>query len=621
MRRIFLLFSFISYCTFLNHAANPCCSHPCQNRGICMIVGFHHYKCDCTHTGFYDHDCTTPELFTRIKLFLKPDPDTVYYTLTHFSTIWWLVNNIPFLRHAVMRYILTSRSDLIDSPPIYNADYEYPSWEAFSNLSYYARILPPVPHDCPTPLGVKGKKNLPDAAHVVEKTLLRRTFTPDPQGTNLMFAFFGQHFTHQFFRTDLARGPAFTKGLGHGVDLNHIYGETPEKQSKLRLFRDGKMKYQIIDGEMYPPSVKDVQVHMIYPPEVPENMRLAVGQEAFGLVPGLMMYATIWLREHNRVCDVLKREHPEWSDEQLFQTTRLIIIGETINIIVTQYVQQLSGYHFQLLFKPELLFGTSFQYQNRIFSEFNMLYHWHSLMPDAFEIDKTKYDYINFVYNNSILMTHGITQLVESFTKQIAGRISGGRNVPPALRRVSRAAIEHGREMRFQSLNQYRKRFSLKPYESFEELTGEKEIAAELRALYGDIEAVELYTGFLVEKPRPNAIFGESILELGAPFSLKGLMANVICSPGYWKPSTFGGDVGFGIVKSATIQSLVCSNVKGCPLAAFRVPNKELLKARNGSSSSSSSSPPSPSSSSSSSPSVQQHVDPGVVIKREHAEL
>jgi prostaglandin-endoperoxide synthase 2 len=45
-------------------------------------------------------------------------------------------------------------------------------------------------------------------------------------------------------------------------------------------------------------------------------------------VPGLMMYATIWLREHNRVCDILKQEHPEWGDEQLFQTSRLILIGE-----------------------------------------------------------------------------------------------------------------------------------------------------------------------------------------------------------------------------------------------------------------------------------------------------
>lgn len=67
---------------------------------------------------------------------------------------------------------------------------------------------------------------------------------------------------------------------------------------------------------------------MIYPPHIPEHLRFAVGQEVFGLVPGLMMYATIWLREHNRVCDVLKREHPEWDDEQLFQTSRLILIGE-----------------------------------------------------------------------------------------------------------------------------------------------------------------------------------------------------------------------------------------------------------------------------------------------------
>lgn len=79
---------------------------------------------------------------------------------------------------------------------------------------------------------------------------------------------------------------------------------------------------------MYPPTVKDTQVEMIYPPHVPEHLRFAVGQEVFGLVPGLMMYATIWLREHNRVCDVLKQEHPEWDDERLFQTSRLILIGK-----------------------------------------------------------------------------------------------------------------------------------------------------------------------------------------------------------------------------------------------------------------------------------------------------
>lgn len=85
---------------------------------------------------------------------------------------------------------------------------------------------------------------------------------------------------------------------------------------------------QIIDGEVYPPTVKEVGVDMHYPPHVPDSDRFAVGHEAFGLVPGLMMYATIWLREHNRVCDVLKEVHPDWDDDRLFQTTRLILIGE-----------------------------------------------------------------------------------------------------------------------------------------------------------------------------------------------------------------------------------------------------------------------------------------------------
>lgn len=80
---------------------------------------------------------------------------------------------------------------------------------------------------------------------------------------------------------------------------------------------------------MYPPAVSDVPVHMVYPEGFPPEQRLAIGQEFFGIVPGLTMYATLWLREHNRVCDILRAEHPTWDDEQLFQTTRLIIIGES----------------------------------------------------------------------------------------------------------------------------------------------------------------------------------------------------------------------------------------------------------------------------------------------------
>ncbi|KAG9483380.1 prostaglandin G/H synthase 2 [Eleutherodactylus coqui] len=588
------------------YAANPCCSNPCQNRGVCMTIGYSGYECDCTRTGYYGENCTTPEFLTWLKITLKPSPSTVHYILTHYKGVWNIVNNISFLRDRIMQYVLTSRSHLIDSPPTYNSYYDYKNWEAYSNISYYTRSLPPVGKDCPTPMGVKGYKELPSVKTVIEKVLLRRQFIPDPQGTNIMFAFFAQHFTHQFFKTDVKRGAAFTKGLGHGVDLSHVYGETLDRQHKLRLKKDGKLKYQIYDGEMYPPTVNETGAEMLYPPHVPEHLKLAVGQEVFGLVPGLMMYATIWLREHNRVCDVLIQEHPEWDDERLFQTARLILIGETIKIVIEDYVQHLSGYHFKLKFDPELLFNQRFQYQNRIAAEFNTLYHWHPLLPDTFQINDREYNYQQFMYNNSVMLEHGISQMVESFSKQTAGRVAGGRNFPAAVYRVAMASIEQSREMRYKSLNEYRKHFMLKPFKSFEELTGEKEMSAELEKLYGDIDAMEFYPGLLVEKPRPDAIFGETMVEIGAPFSLKGLMGNPICSPEYWKPSTFGGKVGFNIVNTASLQKLICENAKDCPVASFHILKSKLSESATINVSSNS---------------ALEEVNPAVLLKERSSEL
>ncbi len=95
--------------------------------------------------------------------------------------------------------------------------------------------------------------------------------------------------------------------------------------------------HQLIDGEIYPPSVADAPIRMNYPPGIPPEKQFAIGQEVFGLLPGLGMYATLWLREHNRVCDILKAEHPTWDDEQLFQTARLIIIGELGRILKEEF--------------------------------------------------------------------------------------------------------------------------------------------------------------------------------------------------------------------------------------------------------------------------------------------
>ncbi|XP_076145075.1 prostaglandin G/H synthase 1 isoform X1 [Alosa pseudoharengus] len=559
--------------TVLKGSVNPCCYYPCQHMGICIRYGMDSYECDCTRTGYYGENCTIPEFWTRVRQHLKPSPDAIHYILTHFHWLWNIINSTR-LRDWLMRIVLTARSDLIPSPPTYNSKYGYLNWESYYNTTYYTRILPPVPEDCPTPMGTKGKTELPDPKLLVQKFMLRDHFKPDPQGSNLMFAFFAQHFTHQFFKTHNRMGLAFTKALGHGVDAGHIYGDNLPRQLNLRLHKDGKLKYQLLNGEMYPPTEAMAKVNMSYPPTVAPENRLAIGQEVFGLLPGLSMYATLWLREHNRICDILLEEHPTWDDEQLFQTARLIVIGETIRIVIEDYVQHLSGYLLQLKFDPELLFSSQFQYQNRIAVEFNHLYHWHPLMPDSFHIDGDEIPYSQFIFNTSILIHYGVEKLVEAFSLQRAGQIGGGKNIHPFIIGVTESVIRESRELRVQPFNQYRKRFNLEPYTSFYHLTENEETARALEELYGDIDALEFYPGLLLEKPRSGSIFGQSMVEMGAPFSLKGLMGNPICSPNYWKPSTFGGMTGFNLVNSASLENLVCLNSKWCPYVAFSVPSQ-----------------------------------------------
>ncbi len=77
-----------------------------------------------------------------------------------------------------------------------------------------------------------------------------------------------------------------------------------------------------------------------------------------------------------------------------------------------------------------------------------------------------------------------------------------------------------------------------------------------------------------MEKRRYNSPFGGAIVDIGGCFYVRGLLSHPISSPQYWKSSTFGGDVGFAIVKDANPETFFCGNIKGeCPLVSFRVPD------------------------------------------------
>ena len=56
----------------------------------------------------------------------------------------------------------------------------------------------------------------------------------------------------------------------------------------------------------------------------------------------------------------------------------------------------------------------------------------------------------------------------------ISWQIGGGRNTDHRVLYVAVEVIKESRELRLQPFNEYRKRFGMKPYTSFQELTGEQ---------------------------------------------------------------------------------------------------------------------------------------------------
>ncbi|MDY6900727.1 MAG: peroxidase family protein, partial [Cyanobacteriota bacterium] len=109
-------------------------------------------------------------------------------------------------------------------------------------------------------------------------------------------------------REDDNTNPAtFINKETHWWDGSQIYGSNQETIDKLRSHVDGKMLMGE-DGLL---------------PLNPESGIDDVGVSSNWWV-GLSMLHTLFVKEHNTICDHLKRIYPDWKDENLFSHARLI---------------------------------------------------------------------------------------------------------------------------------------------------------------------------------------------------------------------------------------------------------------------------------------------------------
>jgi prostaglandin-endoperoxide synthase 2 len=454
---------------------------------------------------------------------------------------------------------------------------EYTAWPSLVDRRYSARHLPPVP--------VEDMANLPDLDKVV--ALFQRAGKMRKSRSSVLFCFFAQWFTDSILRTDPQDRRKNTSN--HDIDLCQIYGLDAATTSILRSGSGGKLRCQQINGEIFPDylykedangrlEVKDIykglpyasQLDAILADVAPERRRktYATGLERGNSSIGYVAISTLFLREHNRICDQLIAS-TTWDDERIFQTARLINTVLLMKVVVEDYINHIVGAPLFSL-KPGLGSDQDWYRTNWIAIEFDLLYRWHSLVPDYLDAGgaeslNVEKDVRN---NNGLLEEWGLARAFQTFSTVPAGKI-GLYNVPQFLRGAEMAALRMARGFRLRSYNDYRQAFSLDRLDDFDELTRDPQAQSDLRSLYGTIDQVEFLPGLFAEDPDHNALFGDLLNTMVAYDAFTQIYTNPLLAPEIFNDVTFTayGTELFGA--TASVLDIAKRNVPGVHRAQF----------------------------------------------------
>ena len=268
------------------------------------------------------------------------------------------------------------------------------------------------------------------------------------------------------------------------------------------------------------------------------------GDERVNEHPGLSTFHTQLVREHNDVSKELASINPHWSNEKVFQETRRIISAIIQHITYNEFLPRVLGPSSIKRFSLELLSSGYYNDYNSkcsgaIFTEFaSAAFRFgHSMIrPNLTMMSEDEMMEgggeqipLRTVFNNPDLIRNGmaidglVRGLVMSPNSLVDNRISdevsnhlfeekgkpfSGRDLP-ALRLNIQRSRDHG----IPSYNKYREICGLSRAKRFSDLTSEIPIAwvAELEAVYGHTDDVDLFPGLLAERKLAGALVGPTL--------------------------------------------------------------------------------------------------------------
>jgi prostaglandin-endoperoxide synthase 2 len=511
------------------------------------------------------------------------------FVLTNFKGLWQLLQSNEYLRRKVNKTLINSLIYKIPTRPnpysmmtldpyIPNSQIPkktdtYTSWESLNDRTYTGRHLPPDPQ-------FNAERNLPkveDLAVLFRKRDGKTIYSPK---STMLFPYWVQWFTDSFLRLDHQNKLKNTSN--HEIDLSNVYGLTRKQSHLLRTFQGGKFKtqkLQRLDGveEEYPlfyyadpvQGTVDPQFVGLYEPlndekrQPPDRKKymFAMGVERANVQIGYVMLNTLCIREHNRLCDVLASNYPDWDDERLFQTSRNILMAIILKIIMEEYINHITPYHFKLFADPEAFTKESWHRPNWMAIEFDFVYRWHSAIPETFNCNGKPTHVAETLWNNKILVDQGLGALMEETCSQPGTKI-GLFNTPDILVELTELpTIRLGRQLQLASYNDYREMCGFPRVTRFEQISSDEFTQQKLKEFYGHVDKIEFFVGLYAEDVRQNSTIPPLVARLIGIDAFSQALTNPLLSPNIFNQETFS-PVGWEIIQNTnTVSDLVNRNV------------------------------------------------------------
>jgi hypothetical protein len=378
--------------------------------------------------------------------------------------------------------------------------------------------------------------------------------------------------------------PVFGNSETHWWDASQVYGSGRERQAEIRTFVDGKIKVGD-DGRLPQSDIPGVDLTGMR-----ENWWVGVG-----------LLHTMFAREHNAVCDALKKAYPQLDDQRLFELGVLTVSALIAKIHTVEWttnilrhpatVAGLNANWYGALgerFKDKVgrigdgemfsgIMGSTVDHHSSPFSlteEFVSVYRMHPLIPDDW----------NFfaLASGEHLENRSFTELQGRYTRDFMDRMEMGdmwysfglasagavclHNYPNALRRLQRIDgqitdlatldIVRDRERGVPRYNDFREALRMPRRNSIEEITPNAEWAREINEVYnGDVDAVDLQIGLQAEKPVKGQGFSDTATRIFVLMASRRLKSDRFFTNDF-RPEVYT-QVGFDWVNHTSMKDVI----------------------------------------------------------------